>query len=298
MLNFKAVELSDREVLEPVLRALPYRVCDHSFSCLYIWENTYPAQYFMEDGILYIMYRFPDGSISYQMPLAAGERLAYAVGRLEEDAGERGIALELVTINAQMKAELEEAMPGKFDFIEEPDYADYLYDAEALRELRGKKLHAKRNYVNRFTAEYEGDFAFEAVGAENAAEILEFNAGWDREHGFGDDFRREADAIRRAVLNLEKIGMVGVALRLRGKIVAYALGTQLNQDTVLEQIEKAADLPGAYQMINRAFAQWFSKGFAYINREEDLGIEGLRKAKRSYYPAYLNMRWRAVLRHV
>ena len=87
MLNFKAVELSDRAVLEPILRALPYRVCDHSFSCLYIWENTYPAQYFVEEGILYIMYRFPDGRISYQMPLAAGGRLAYAVGRLEEDAG-------------------------------------------------------------------------------------------------------------------------------------------------------------------------------------------------------------------
>ena len=99
MLNFKEVELSDREVLEPVLRALPYRVCDHSFSCLYIWEKTYPARYALEDGILYIMYRFPDGSISYQMPLAAGDRLAHAVGLLKEDAAARGIALELVTIN-------------------------------------------------------------------------------------------------------------------------------------------------------------------------------------------------------
>ena len=297
MLKFKEVELSDRAVLEPILRAQPYRVCDHSFSCLYIWEKTYPAQYFLEDGILYIMYKFPDGNISYQMPLAAGNRLAYAVERLERDAEARGIALELVTINEQMKEELETALPGRFDFIEEPDYADYIYDAEALRELRGKKLHAKRNYINRFTAANEGNFTFEAVGPENAAEVLAFNAEWDLEHGFSDDFRKEAEAIRRAVLDLERIGMVGVALRLDGKIAAYALGTQLNGDTILEQIEKAADIPGAYQMINNAFAKRFSEGFSYINREEDLGIEGLRKAKLSYFPAYLNMRWRAV-RHV
>lgn len=294
MLNFKEVELSDREVLEPVLRALPYRVCDHSFSCLYIWEKTYPARYALEDGILYIMYRFPDGSISYQMPLVAGDRLAHAVGLLKEDAAARGIALELVTINEQMKEELEAAMPGCFIFIEEPDYADYIYDAAALRELRGKKLHAKRNYVNRFTAEYEGRYTFEAVGPENAEEVLAFNAEWDRAHGYGDDFRKEAEAICRAVRDLEKIGMMGVALRLDGKIVAFALGTQLNYDTILEQIEKASNIPGAYQMINREFAGRFSEGFAYINREEDLGIEGLRKAKRSYFPAYLNMRWRAV----
>ena len=293
-MNFKEVTLADRAALEPLLRALPYRVCDHSFPCLYIWEKTYPAQYVVDDGILYIMYRFPDGSISYQMPLGAGDRLAAAVTRLGQDAESRGIRLELVTINRQMKEELESAMPGAFDFIEEPNYADYIYDAESLRELRGKKLHAKRNYVNRFMAAYEGSYTFEPVGPDNAEEILFFNSEWDRAHGYSDDFRKEAEAIKRAVHDLGQIGMFGVALRLEGEIIAYALGTQLNYDTILEQIEKASDIPGAYQMINREFACRFSPGFSYINREEDLGLEGLRKAKLSYFPAYLNMRWRAV----
>ena len=94
---------------------------------------------------------------------------------------------------------------------------------------------------------------------------------------------------------MEQIGMFGVALRLEGKIIAFALGSKLSADTLLEDIEKASDVPGAYQMINHEFACRFSEGFTYINREEDLGIEGLRKAKLSYFPAYLNMRWRAVL---
>ncbi len=293
MLNFKAVELSDRAVLEPILQALPYRLYDHSFCCLYIWEKTYPAYFALEDGILYIQYRMPDG-IVYQMPLAAGTRLAEAVRRLEADAAERGAPFSMIAINGQMKEELETALPGRFVFAEEPNQADYIYEAESLRELRGKKLHAKRNFVNRFIAANEGNFAFEAVGPENAAEVLAFNAEWDRAHGLSDDFRKEAEAIRRAVNDLEKIGMMGVALRLEGRIIAFALGSRLSADTLLEDIEKAADIPGAYQMINHEFARRFSEGFTYINREEDLGIEGLRKAKLSYFPAYLNMRWRAV----
>lgn len=293
MLNFKAVELTDRTVLEPVLQALPYRLYDHSFCCLYIWEKTYPAYFALEDGILYIQYRMPD-EIVYQMPLAAGDRLAEAVHRLEADAAERGVPFSMIAINEQMKNELEEALPGRFLFTENPNQADYIYEAESLRELRGKKLHAKRNFVNRFLAANEGNFSVEPVGPENTEEVLAFNAEWDRAHGLTDDFRKEAEAIRRAVYHMEQIGMFGVALRLEGKIIAFALGSKLSADTLLEDIEKASDVPGAYQMINHEFACRFSEGFTYINREEDLGIEGLRKAKLSYFPAYLNMRWRAV----
>ena len=294
MLQFKEVALSDRAVLEPILRRQPYRICDHAFSCLYIWDKTYPARWCLEDGILYIVYLFPDGSAYYQMPIGAGDRLPGAIDRLREDAAARGVPLELVTVNEEMKAELEAALPGAFAYTQVPEAADYLYDAEALRELSGKRLHAKRNYINRFVSENEGSFAFEDIGPENAREVLEFNALWDREHGLNLDFIHEAEAVERALLHLREAGMFGVALRLDGHIIAYALGTQLGGDTVLEQIEKALPLPGAYQMINREFALRFSQGFAYINREEDLGIEGLRRAKQSYYPAFLNMRWRAM----
>ncbi len=296
MLQFRPFEPADRAVLEPILFRQPYRICDHAFSCLYMWENTYPARWCLEDGILYICYESPDGGAVYQLPLDAGDRLAQAVARLEEDAAARGAALELVTLNDQMKAELEAALPGAFDFTAVPEGADYIYDAEAMRELRGKKLHAKRNYVNRFTAEHAGNYSFEEITAENEAEVMAFNTEWDLARGISLDYFHEAEAVRRALEHLAELGMVGVALRLEGRIVAYALGTRLNEDTLLEQIEKAADIPGAYPMICREFALRFSEGCTYINREEDLGLEGLRKAKLSYFPAYLNMRWRAVRR--
>lgn len=292
MLNFRKFTVADRQVLEPILYRLPYRICDHSFACCYIWQETYHTRWCMEDGILYIRYGEGTG-VCYQLPIGAGDRLPEAVARLEEDAAAHGAPLLLVALNDGMKELLETAMPGAFTWTQDRDSADYIYDAASLRELTGKRLHAKRNYINRFLAEHGDAFAFEEIGPENAGEVLRFNREWDLEHGAGRDYDNEAGAVKLALESLHELGMRGVLLRLDGGIIAYALGAGLCEDTVLEQIEKALPLPGAYQMINREFARRFSRGCTYINREEDLGLEGLRKSKLSYFPAYLNMRWRA-----
>ena len=293
MLSFKPIELSDRPILEPILYAQPYRMCDHDFACLYIWGGTYFPRFCIEDGVLYIEQTISGGRAIYHLPYCADSRLAGAVETLSVHCREKGIPLLLTTLNTRRKEALEQAMPGKFDYIEEPDFADYIYNAQDLITLHGKKFHAKRNFINRFIAENEGNYSFEPVCAENAQEILDFNARWDAENE-AEGIDDEAAAIRRAVTELDEIGMFGVALRLDGKIAAYALGSRMCTDTVLEQIEKAADIPGAYQMINNAFASRFASDCLYINREEDLGIEGLRKAKLSYNPAYLNTRYHAV----
>lgn len=293
MLNFKAVELGDRTVLEPVLSAQPYRICDHCFACLYIWEHTYPAQFCFDEDILYILYSYPDGSTAYQLPYCKDAELPGAIEKIRRHAQTSGRQFTLVTLNEDQKAKLESVLPGAFVYIQQPDYADYIYNAQDLITLRGKKFHAKRNFINRFIQQYQGRYSFEAVGPENAEEILAFNARWDAENQAGG-IADEADAIGRALRDLACIGMFGVALRLDGEIAAFALGARLCADTVLEQIEKSADLAGGYQMINQAFAERFASDCLYINREEDLGIEGLRKAKLSYNPAYINMRYKAL----
>ena len=294
MLNFKPVELGDREALESVLFAQPYRICDQNFACLYIWKHTYPANFCFDDGILYIMYGDPDDAGIYQLPVCTADALPRAVEKLRAHAESHGADLEIVTMNGDQKTILSQAMPGAFRYESQPQYGDYIYNAQDLITLRGKKFHAKRNFVNRFSLEYEGRFSFEPVGKENADEVLAFNARWDAENPAGG-IDNEADAIAIALRDLDAIGMFGVALRLDGQIIAYALGTRLCADTVLEQIEKSADITGGYQMINHEFASRFAADCLYINREEDLGIEGLRKAKLSYNPAYINTRYNAQL---
>ena len=280
MLNFKKVELSDGEKAIPFFEALPYRLYDHSFICHYIWQETYPAYYAWQDGVLYVQYRMPDGEVLYQMPLGAGDHLAEAVEEIRLDAEERGVPFLMISVNTEMKEELEAAMPGKLVFAEDPDRADYMYEVEALRELRGKKLHGKRNFVNRFKTTYEGEYTVSPVTAADMDEILEFERRWI-----------EASAMEE----FDTLHMVGVALRLKGEMIAFALGSPLTKDTILEDIEKALDIPGAYQMINNAFMSICGEGYTYVNREEDMGIEGLRKAKQSYVPAYLNMRYQVRL---
>lgn len=295
MLNFKEVGLEDRELLEPVFHAQPFRICDQNFACLYLWQLTYPASYCFDEGILYIRYIYPDGTMSFQLPYCSADRLPQAVEKLRAYTESMGKDLVFSVMNEDQKTILSQAMPGSFEYGIHPEYADYIYNAQDLITLRGKKFHSKRNFVNRFRENYEGRFAFEYVSKENRDEVLALNAQWDAEN-LGSAIGDEADAVERAINDLEKIGMFGVALRLDGRIVAFALGTRLCADTVLEQIEKSADITGGYQMINQAFAERFASDCKYINREEDLGIEGLRKAKLSYNPAYLNMRYHGVLR--
>ena len=291
MLEFKEVRLGDRAVLEPILRALPYRVCDHSFASLYIWDKSYPASFCVRGGALFIKYGLPSGEVVYQMPF--GGDLAESVELLRRDARETVGRLKFISLNADMRREIEDALPGRFVFTEQRNFSDYIYNAADLIHLTGKKFHGKRNYINRFNADFLGRYSLEDVGPSNADEILKFNRDWDEEYGHDDDIMREAEAIERAVRDLDAVGMCGVALRLDGLIIAYALGTQLNDDTFLEQIEKANAVPGSYQMITNGFARRFCEGYRYINREEDMGIEGLRRSKMSYNPAFLNTRYSA-----
>ena len=226
------------------------------------------------------------------MPLGAGDKLAEAVELIRQDAEEQGVEFAMISINDQMKDELEAAMPGKLRFEESRDQADYMYEVEALRELRGKKLHGKRNFVNRFQTSYEGEYEIVTLTAAHRDEVLAFEEKWMAARDEDEDYRREAVAIRRAFDDFDDLGMTGVALRLQGEMIAFALGSRINGDTILEDFEKALDIPGAYQMINNAFMKICGEGYTYVNREEDMGIEGLRKAKLSYVPAYLNMRYR------
>lgn len=294
MLNFKAVGLDDRHALEPVFHAQPYRICDHNFACLYIWDHIYPAEFCFDEDVLYIKYTYPDKSSAYQLPYCTADRLPEAVEKLRVYAESKNDCLVFVTLNDQQKTLLSQAVPNAFDYEAQPDYADYIYNAEDLITLRGRKFHSKRNFISRFEQQYAGRYSFEKVGPENLDQILALTARWDKGNE-GNGVTDEAKAISRALHDLEKIGMFGVAMRLDGEIEAFALGTKLSNDTILEQIEKSSDITGGYQMINRAFAECFASEFVYINREEDMGIEGLRKSKLSYNPAYINMRYRAVM---
>ena len=169
------------------------------------------------------------------------------------------------------------------------DEADYVYEREKLATLAGKKLHGKRNHINKFKSLYE-DWTYESLNDENVEDCFQMALKWRNQNGCDEDHEKNAEmCVTLNSLRLYKeLGMVGGIIRVAGKIVAFCIGEPVSEDTFVVHIEKAfPDIEGAYPMINQQFVLHECMEYQYVNREEDTGAEGLRKAKLSYRPVFL-----------
>ncbi len=186
---------------------------------------------------------------------------------------------------------LEQWYPGRFQIAYDRDSADYVYETEKLTTLAGKKLHGKRNHINKFKENYPG-WVYEPVGAGNVEECFQMALKWREEAECEQDEEKRAEmcVTLNALRLFEELGLKGGLLRAEpeGEVLAFTIGEPLNPDTFVVHIEKAfAGIQGAYPMINQQFVIHEAQGYQYVNREEDTGAEGLRKAKLSYRPVFL-----------
>ena len=224
------------------------------------------------------------------LKIGKGDRLA-ALDQIARDAAERGAPYRIYGCTPAQKEQTEALAPGRYVFTEDRDNFDYIYRREDLAELKGKKYHSKRNFINRFLQEYEGQWRYEPLDpGRHGGQILELHRLWcqRRADSIG---AAEGCAVRQALEHFEALEMRGGVLYLRDEMAAFTMGC-LAGDTLTVQIEKAmADVPGAYPMINHQFVANAGTDFDYVNREEDMGIEGLRKAKLSYRPIELSVKY-------
>ena len=206
---------------------------------------------------------------------------------------ERRQPLRLVCLTTRQMEELDRLMPGRFAYEADRDGFDYLYDIDRLADLTGKKLHAKRNHINRFM-DNNPSWVYEEITPQTLPECLEMDQEWYRRSMVREGAAEERDlgdegiALRTAMDHYHALGLEGGLIRVYGEVVAFTMGDRLNSDTYDVHFEKAyGELQGAYAMINREFARWVRAkhpNVRYLNREDDMGVEGLRKAKESYYP--------------
>ena len=226
--------------------------------------------------------------------------LAPALDTAKADAADHGAPLTLICLTAEQKTQLEEEFHGRFTFQEDRDGFDYLYTVDKLADLAGKKLHAKRNHIHRFDEQFP-DWLFEPIGPDNLAECVEMEAKWYAEQveaGRADaNLGHERAAVNTALSHMEELGISGGLIRAGGQVVAFSLGSLTTADCYNVHFEKAyGEIQGAYAVINREMARWVRSTFpqvAYLNREDDMGLEGLRKAKLSYYPDILLKKYSA-----
>lgn len=299
MLAFRKITIEDKAEIEQYTALISTYLCEHCFVDLYIWKDHYDTEICFENGFLFVRCKsFPDEIPLYLAPIGQGD-LRAAVALLQQDAAERGVPFLMTAISEGMLPIYQETFNAEFDFVTSENSADYIYLSEKLQTLSGKKLQSKRNLVNRFLADYEGRWCYVPISSNNTKDAYAFHLEWCKKHGCRKNlsFMGETCAIKLALDHFSALNLCGGILLLDNQVIAFTLGCRAREDLYVVQIEKAdSDISGAYQMINQQFVRANCTEVQYVNREEDLGIEGLRKAKKSYYPAFYGQKYTAVLK--
>lgn len=297
-IEFRKPELTDKELITSYLMRYPSRCCDRTFANILLWCVHYHVDFAEYKNTL--LFRDGDAEAAFALPAGEDEDVKAVIQELMDWAKAENKEFSLYEITKENQEKLEEWFPGVFEVEYDRDYADYIYEAESLATLAGKKLHSKRNHVNKFHKNFENRWSYEPLSKENQAACLKMADEWCKRNGCSDDPGKKSElcVAKNAIRLYEELDMTGGVLKIDGEIVAFTVGEAINEDTFVVHIEKAfSDVDGAYPMINQQFVSHELYGkFKYVNREEDLGIEGLRKAKLSYKPAILLEKGIATLR--
>ena len=302
--QFKDIELSDKEWADPLLAVSDYRATEYCFTSLYIWARFFGTRIARWKDWLLIRSDGEDGYANYIFPAGTGD-IREILMVMEEDSASIGKHFALWAI-AGIKERIEELLPGRYQFSPIRRSFDYIYETEKMVSLAGKKYQPKRNFISRFKVQ-NPDWAYESIHPDNDPELCRrqieecrtMTDEWCALNGciHNESMQMEACAVRKALDDFVPLRLRGGMLRCNGRVVAYTLGERLCSDTFIVHVEKAfSNVTGAYPMINRTFLEHESTGLRYVNREDDAGDEGLRKAKLSYHPAFMLEKYLAVRR--
>ncbi len=287
MIDFQKLDPARRAVYDEYLHA-GGRSCEYSFVNLSIWGRQRAA---FLDGFLVLFSQFDRRSV-YPFPVGRGEILP-VLDAIIADARERGIPCCLTGLSEECCGILEKYYPGKFRIYTSRDNFDYVYNIDDLADLKGRKFQRKRNHLHRFRAVCP-QYRTEPLTPVNLDAVRDMAAAWYRRRQLTDphgDYHLEQLALSRALADPWRLGLEGLVLLEDDRVLAFSMASALSEDTYDIHFEKALeDVDGAYAAINREFANYLRQRhplLRYLNREDDMGLEGLRKAKLSYCPAYL-----------
>lgn len=287
MLDFKEITIADKQWIQPLLEMSGFNSEEYNFTFMYIWRGIFKYTAARMNDYLIVKSSRGTHPPSYLFPAGSGD-IAPVLEAIRRDAEQNEAEMVFHTVLTPSVKLLETLYPGEYEFLPLPHFYDYVYDAQSLITLKGKKLHSKRNHITRFK-ENNPDWRYEPITPENLHEVIMMNDEWCRLNGCEDErsLRDEACAVRAAIRDLFALGLDGGLIRADGRVVAFSVGDRLNADTYLVHIEKAfGEIQGAYAVINQEFAAHHCGDYLYINREDDSGEEGLRKAKQSYRPVF------------
>lgn len=273
---------------------------EYTFTNLYMWREMLNLQWAVEDEVLYIFSSNDDTFAAWQ-PIGAQDKMQDAITKIlrvaEENCGDKKFMF--VVVEKIFADELKKYPNAKFNITADRDNFDYVYLAQDLINLSGRKFHGKKNHLNAFRKEYP-DAEYLPITEEIIPQCREQLNIWSETHKRAnpDDpfIGYEQAAIHEIFDHFDAFKLKGGAILLDDKVVAFTFGERLNSDTAVIHVEKAdPSIRGIYVAINQGFVEHEWSDVIYINREEDMGIEGLRKAKESYRPIKMIEKFNATL---
>lgn len=297
MFSFHKVTLEDKDWMQKLLQEDGWYGSEYSFGINVLWGIKYHIEVAQAHDCCIVRYglcgEYPWDNMMqgdcwiYSFPIGNGDKKA-VLDELVAEYRAKGKTLIMNSVGEDARAQLLSWYPGQFLIEENRDYEDYIYDREKLATLSGRKMHNKRNHVARFKD--AGEWSYEPLTDNNLEECKALCRRWvfSREDKWNDDMAIELKVLDAAFKMKDELGLIGGVLRQKGQVVAFCMGEAINPDVFVVHFEKALpEYQGAYPMINQQFVQHACGSYKYINREDDAGDPGLRRAKLSYYPEIL-----------
>ena len=296
MLEWSIPEAEDEDWINSCIAVSGTMASDASFANIYLLRNKYSTKISRYKDFIIRKYSGKGARCGYTFPLGKGD-VAKALAEIEKDAKECGERLQFAFVTEEQKEVLENSMPARFCYSSDAGDSDYIYLRSELASLSGKAFHKKKNHFSKFVRTYP-DYKYYEIGACNIYDAQKVADAWYYEHLQDEDASQLAEykAIKEALDNFEELGLIGGIIYVNDSPCAMTIASKINENTVDVHFEKAVGeyaLNGGYAAINKLFSEKLD-GVTWLNREEDIGIEGLRKAKLSYRPKIMLKKYSAV----
>lgn len=289
-LEFRKIEAENIEELTPFYGLRPNKTCDSVLLDSFLWREYYQVQYAISDGKAVQWLMQEDGKMHSAMPICKEEDLPYYFNEMVTYFNEvlkQPFKIYLADEDAVEYLKLKEN--PDFEVVEQDDLKDYLYDGEALRTLAGKKLHKKKNNLNNFIKSYDGRFEYRRLCCSDRSDVWKLLDSWRESKGqdVENHMDYEVEGIHEILRNCSALAICMGGVYIDGHLEAFTIGSYNRfENMAIIHIEKAnPEIRGLYQYINQQFLIHEFPDVPLVNREDDLGIEGLRRAKMSYNPS-------------
>ncbi len=287
MTEFKELQLSDKNLFNEFLKGYNFATYEYAFSTLFIWRSMCKVYHSIINDALIVKKVDNERGQAFMAPIGYDQRdlkvIMDQLIKLKSESSDMKYLLR--DVEEPFLAELISLYGDKVKYIEDEGNFDYIYNAEELISLSGKKFHSKKNHFNSFITSYS--YCIKDLKEPGVGEAcINFSKKWlDDKTGKTDELWHELQAIENLINYCTELNIEGMAVYVEDKIVGFTLGQKLNDDMVIIHIEKGDnDFRGVYAFLNRVFLDKYFHDIKYVNRQEDVGLKGLRKAKMSYHP--------------